>query len=597
MATDNPPHVANYLIIKISICMLLLLGALTVVIPPITFYFAKSTVYPPGSLAGFIHTPIHLDDDPMITLRAGKGIVDFGFPSINQYPKAQPSTSYLLPYLYATLHAFLPGSLSVWGYSAIIFLAGVFSLFLIVFISSDLLLGSIISFSLLLTSTFRAYALTGWDNIAQAFPLALACFLLIRSYSRGMHSITAVVIGLLCSFSLLIRPDAGIIVVGILSAYTILELRAKVLSYIRRLTFAFLGFILPTLTYLLWNYSVFGWITPTTSRLKANISLLGATRYFLVHAVTGYSAMSILLVLVIALLFSRVRPPVWIKPVLLSVLLTGVYAFLVSDFFPAYRMVWSSSVVMGILLSSRFGQDISPRLPSFLRRERMAFFIALLVVIVLAFPSSIKSKIQESRISSPSASSGRPAPASDLANIYPLAQWINSNLDPEQGPLGWFYLGMSYHLPNFDVADFLGKADEVIARMKPINQVIGHNKYDFSSSFNRLKPQAFVHPWGDLANYGYNQESFSKAMLRLSGQKDSYYALSLTTAEVSTRYDICKVLDHDAPASEWALVIRKDIVNQLGERRGDLRCVSLELIRQIASTDPTETSPGSADSQ
>lgn len=174
MSTDRPPHVATYLIIKISICMLLFLGALTIVIPPITFYFAKSTVYPPGSLAGFINTPIHLDDDPMITLRAGKGIIDFGFPSINQYPKAQPSTSYLLPYLYAILQNFLPGALSVWGYSVIIFLAGLFPLFLIISVSSDLLLGTVISFSLLLTSTFRAYALTGWDNIAQALPLRRA---------------------------------------------------------------------------------------------------------------------------------------------------------------------------------------------------------------------------------------------------------------------------------------------------------------------------------------------------------------------------------------------------------------------------------------
>lgn len=293
----------------------------------------------------------------MITLRAGKGIIDFGFPSINQHPKAQPSTSYLLPYLYAILQNFHPGALSVWGYSVIIFSAGLFSLFLIIFVSYDLLLGTVISFSLLFTSTFRAYALTGWDNIAQAFPLSLACFLLLRSSSGARTS--AVVIGLLCSLSLLIRPDAGIIIVGILSAYTILELRVKASGYIRRVTLAFIGLTIPTLLYLCWNYAVFGWITPTTSRLKASISLLGATRYFLVHAVAGYSAMSILLVLVIALLFSSVRPPFWAKPVLLSVFLTGVYAFLVSDFFPAYRMVWSNAVVMAILLSSRFGESIS----------------------------------------------------------------------------------------------------------------------------------------------------------------------------------------------------------------------------------------------
>lgn len=227
----------------------------------------------------------------------------------------------------------------------------------------------------------------------------------------------------------------------------------------------------------------------------------------------------------------------------------------------------------------------------------MTFFIALLIVTILAMPSGIKAKISESRISSPSASSDRPAPAADLANIYPLAQWINSNLNPEQGPLGWFYIGMSFHLPNFDVADFLGKADEENARMKPINQTIGHNKYNFSSSVNRLNPQAFVHPWGDLADYGYNQDSFSKAMMRLSSQKESYYAMSLTNKDVSARYDICKVLVNDVPASEWALVIRKDIVNRLRGPRRDLRCVSLELIREIAFADPADSQADSADTQ
>lgn len=409
--------------------------------------------------------------------------------------------------------------------------------------------------------------------------LSLACFLLLRSSSGVRTSTSAVVIGLLCSLSLLIRPDAGIIIIGILAAYTILELRVKASGYIRRVTFAFIGFTIPTLLYLCWNYAVFGWITPTTSRLKANISLLGATRYFLAHAVVGYSAMSILLVLVIALLFSRVRAPFWAKPVLLSVYLTGVYAFLVSDFFPSYRMVWSSAVVMAILFSGRFGENISPSLPLFPRRERTTFFIALLIVTILAMPNGIKAKISESRIASPSASTGRPAPASDLANIYPLAQWINANLNPEQGPLGWFYLGMSYHVPNFDVADFLGKADEEIARMKPINQTIGHNKYNFSSSVNRLNPQAFVHPLGGLADYGYNKDSFSRAMMRLSSQKESYYAMSLTNKDVSARYDICRLLVNDVPGSEWALVIRKDIVDRLGAPRRDLRCVSLELRR------------------
>lgn len=54
-------------------------------------------------------TPVHLDDDVMIDLRAGYMIEQLGYPGYNRSDKAQPSTSYIAPYVYFLLWKTLPG--------------------------------------------------------------------------------------------------------------------------------------------------------------------------------------------------------------------------------------------------------------------------------------------------------------------------------------------------------------------------------------------------------------------------------------------------------------------------------------------------------
>lgn len=64
-----------------------------------------------------------------------------------------------------------------------------------------------------------------------------------------------------------------------------------------------------------------------------------------------------------------------------------------------------------------------------------------------------------------------------------LAHLIEQAIPPSAGPVALHFLGIGYHLQDFRIVDFLGKADPVIARSRPKAGAIGHDKWDYDHSF------------------------------------------------------------------------------------------------------------------
>lgn len=62
---------------------------------------------------------------------------------------------------------------------------------------------------------------------------------------------------------------------------------------------------------------------------------------------------------------------------------------------------------------------------------------------------------------------------------------VSERLDPSDGSIGMHYLGVSYHIPEFHVVDFLGKAEPYIASTPPKYGPIGHNRWDYQYAFER----------------------------------------------------------------------------------------------------------------
>ena len=67
-----------------------------------------------------------------------------------------------------------------------------------------------------------------------------------------------------------------------------------------------------------------------------------------------------------------------------------------------------------------------------------------------------------------------------------LIDKIKKNLEPSDGSIGLHWLGISYHLPDFHIVDFLGKANEHIAKSNYKNDSIAHNKWDYSYAFKNF---------------------------------------------------------------------------------------------------------------
>ena len=238
--------------LRILLIPLLLIISINISSFPRIFYFDKP-VKSNNKIDSLIRTPIHLDDDPMITLRAGKGVLDYGYPSINKVQKAQPSTSYLLPYLSALLQSIFSSNLSVWIFGIIIFTFGTLSIMLIPITSKNLLFSTLLSLCFLSTNTFRLFSLNGWDHIALSLPLTIASIATLKS-NKYKSIYLPLLIGLLCSLAFLIRPDSLIAISGILITYLLKE-NKKCKSILNRNSLI-LGssFIVPSFSFLIYNY-------------------------------------------------------------------------------------------------------------------------------------------------------------------------------------------------------------------------------------------------------------------------------------------------------------------------------------------------------
>src|SRR5690348_4664957 len=57
----------------------------------------------PGGARHHLTSPVRLSDDVMISLRSGYILLESGIPAFNRTDVAEPSTSYIAPYLFAGL--------------------------------------------------------------------------------------------------------------------------------------------------------------------------------------------------------------------------------------------------------------------------------------------------------------------------------------------------------------------------------------------------------------------------------------------------------------------------------------------------------------
>lgn len=519
-----------------------------------------------GTPRHHLTSPIRLSDDVMITLRTGYILLERGIPAFNRTDVAQPSTSYIAPYLFAGLLKLLRPNFAIVFYA----LLGLFSVAgtaaVVVWYSRSTTNALLLVLLLLPTSTNLTFALNGWDHLFQGFFLAFAAALSLKA---GMTSRRMFAVSLLLVLGTLFRPDGLIIALGILAVLSLSSSRAR-----QFILFGAAPYLLLVGVALALNLHQFGHLTPTTARLKlgAAPSLGYILKYIVANGVVSYSALTLLLMLtVFYFVFSRTMPRVKGLIVISCCLVTAAFALYNSDYLSGARMIWSPVCVVAVLIavsspalfrSSGHGLkellEIAPiytsASPSHYATAGSRAFLAFMAIVVIGSVGSLIAQRHKS-----AAISRNSFYESKTAQQFFISQWIAGNLTPSDGSIGFFVLGVSYDLPRFEIADFNGVADESIATRKAGNGMPGHNKWDVNTTLDKWNPQAIV-PGGPIDP--------TRPQTRENSLTHAPYLLS--NSKITGGYAFCYVPDSDAGMrDQWGFYVRKDIARR---HLDQLRC-------------------------
>ena len=508
----------------------------------------------------FFSAPVHLADDVMVTVRSGELLLQTGKPAFNSSDSAQAATSYLAPYVAAALIAILPFNLAVAAFGLVGFAAVVGTYVIIVWKSRSLINAAILVSALALTATNVEFALTGWDHLLQGFLLSAAVAL---SLSVPLDRNRLLAISLVAGLAVLARPDGAIIAAAVLASCFATfgrEWRLALLPLIGPAGMLIGGFLLI-------NMVQFGFLTPTTARLKAGAAPSASYMwdYLYANGVVTYTAASLVVILAVvsALAWKKIRS-VQIGLIIGSSLITAAIAAVNSDFFPGARMFWTPAVVMATALAITFPGivQVGPALPlddtgriaTGWSRTAERLLVAGVVGALLLGAGIVG---LERAVVSKEALGG-----SRTAQQFLATQWINENLAPENGSIGVFYAGEAAHLPNFEAADFLGKADEAIAVLEPEWGPPGHNKWDIDLTLDKWRPQAIL---STIDQDPLDSESDTVAAEWRDRQWTHGYLADLITNEsIRSDFRYCRVTDPSGRLESTVdVLLRVDLIPEV----------------------------------
>jgi len=513
-----------------------------------------------GIFSRLLTAPVHLADDVMVTVRSGEIFLQTGEPAFNTSDSAQAATSYLAPYIAAALVAILPFNIAVMAFGLVGFAAVVGTYAIIAWKARSLINAAILVAALAFTVTNVEFALTGWDHLPQGFLLAGAVALSLSPPLGGKRLFT---ISALAGLAVLARPDGAIIAAAVLAVCFVTvgrEWRRAILLLIGPAGVLLGGFALL-------NFVQFGFLTPTTARLKAGAapSVTYMWDYLYANGVVTYTAASLVVILTVvsAIAWKRIRS-VQVGLLMSSALITAAVAAVNSDFFPGARMFWTPAVVMATVLAVtlpaifRAGPalplDDSGRIATGWSRTAERILVAGVVGAVLIGAAVVG---LERAVVSKEALSG-----SRTAEQFLVTEWINANLDPGEGAIGVFYAGEAAHLPNYEAADFLGKGDEAIAVLEPRWGPPGHNKWDIDLTLDQWHPQAILSTI-DQDPRAPDSDSLA-AEWRERQWTHGYLADLITNETIRSDYRYCRVTDPSGFVdSSVDVLLRTDVIAQL----------------------------------
>jgi len=398
----------------------------------------------------------------MITQRVAANFWEYGVPYYNPDEAVAANTSLFWPMILSPIYAIF--SLQGAVLATIIGSAVLSALTLVTAarLTNPLPLKIALVALLALAQPFRTYGPSGWEHIPQMFLITVG-LVWIAEASRMKDRLfiptsAVIVIGL----SFVFRPDSAPIIAIITALWFFSETRFRDIQ-----TYVVLGglLIIPV-SYALGMQYFYDAFVPNTAQLKL-IPFEEAVALGISYVTDLKKAWLFPVLLVLLALLPKKSP--FTKLLLALCVFQTVYIIMVGgDYFQHGRFFLILLPVLVFTLADDIRGQFDRPGPLNLIRD-----YALVIVIAAATLAPL------SRAEPSFANKG-----SILINEeVRIAKFLNCALRPDQGSVGLYYLGIGYHLPDFHIVDFLGKAEPNIAQSARKFGPVGHNKWDYDYAF------------------------------------------------------------------------------------------------------------------
>lgn len=433
-------------------------------------------------------TFFHLLDDQMITQRVSYNFWKNGQPFFNLSDSVSANTSLFWPIILSYIYYFSSHEKAVF-FTALLSV-GIFSFAIFISVLYEESISRIIAKAMVptISSTAITYATSGWEHIPQMLFFTAGAVLILQSNRKcaGLHDLNVPTSSLLLvSISFIFRPDSAILIapIGVFWFLTIHRYK-KPSSYIISA-----ALLLIPIVYIYSMEHFYGDIIPNTAHLK----FLPITQRIEngIYYILSPEKAGLTLIALGILVWKRAMLEISEKLLLSFIAIYVFYIVLIGgDVFNYGRFFIVLLPSISILIINLLSRVIDGRSGNNTEGAIQLVAIAGVIVFVELFSTTflfrevVQHRKEVSNIGN----------ISDIKSQIFLSKKISESLDPADGSIGLHWLGIAYHLPEFHVVDFLGKAEPHIAKTPPKYGPVGHNKWDYDYAFRKYDIAAVPMP-------------------------------------------------------------------------------------------------------
>ena len=336
------------------------------------------------------------------------------------------------------------------------------------------------------------WSLVGFETALIALLYVGMAYLVVSQVTATRHVPWAV--GVMAALACATRMDCLPTVIMLLLAVGLVQPRQSF--------FKILGPVVLTLAAMtVFRFFYYGELMPNTYYLKlTGLSLFSRAVFGLKQLITSYQTHQALILFVALVGYASIKHPL---RTLLPAMAIGQYAYVVYagggtwDWHRFSNRHVSTVMPLLLVLAAHGVSDLSKRFSVRLAVPRTvaAWFLAACVAFVSIYPFHMMGKFEVEE--------------SDVAEMLNRALYIRENT-PTDTKVAVEWAGVLPYYAERHCIDILGKNDKHVARMSARTFEVGHNKWDFSYSFDELQADIVVTIPGrdDLAvaqEYGFEE--------------------------------------------------------------------------------------------